>query len=1668
MGKKRVNSESGEEPLPKVSKSDSMIVDELNGKDALVALQRIVDSSDNEEIVALLSQGGGGKDLLNIFDALPEKPKSSDISLVFNACEKFLLHVSKCISEAQNDEDENKFKKLGIELSHELLEFHLGYIMLLLSGSNTAYQVQSSLRVLTSMITCCNQTAKEVLMKLDFEHKHFDSVSKRQSNEIRKSFIQFLLSFFVIGHAGIAKEFVEKKVLLSSILPGLIKDDSELIEFVLTGFKEKILENPSLSKTSKMMLFSVYNLKHILALFEWKGPNPDDVDLEAKAIITECVSDFITKALTSVKFGLIFHDPTFGTSGSNQNHLMLNLVQGIVEPWRRPNLAKIVVSALGACPDQIRPYFIKVLQPLWAPRHSESWFQVVDFLYAVMEGLDVTKIVSELSEKNNKLLANVISNFCCNEKVFKEVIGEAMKSSNEILVRLKGIELEGLLLKKIEKVFQNEAVAQSSKKQILFRLQNKLPPLNEIVSLWNDEIKQRRVEEGNNVNYILVITQVISFYLNHFGDKYAPTDLELQKMLEDASSIDTHHPEDGLVQLLLLKHILSSQSAISANVKHVQTLVKIACENFANENGDLAIDALFSMLNKNDLCLQIEDIKVWMAFADSREIQDGLSEVLVDIFDRKELVCEESRKEVNAILHGDQAKNSGDLLNNSMNDQFEGILQELLNPNLMDNHGQIYVSKSQELGFSAILVEFLKTKSLHKFKSYFQNCIKASIVVQSSPQHFLQLVSKLYSKNWNSKSVLSEKLSCNHSSFETKLNKYRLLCKFKMENDSNALQELESEMETTDFDMVLNDTFIQEAFDPVGGCESDLSKLILKLARNIPCTKKSIMLPFSLKMIGLVRDNMKKAEESGDLFEDLFTSLPMELSDLKNTMESILNESTFSPFTFQVLGLTLSKICSMDKWSLMKVDNSKKFADILEKMLSKPSQIKDSTFVNMMSSITKLAMFNPSFKSSITVTHFTLACNESKNDACAEFVTALLKLDLETYGSVFRKWITKNLDQMSRFHKAVIYVLNNDKCKSKFVDALGQSILEKKDSFDEEKENILEILVEKHQFSISNDTVPCKALLLHYQNAEDVEKCLDAIVIPLMKDITKTISSKENLEEKKINLFIECLSSLEYELFNHEAFKDLWPLYMKSTLKYGLKADSNNLILKAFGTTLDNLVLSKDFKNEAEQIYSMITGHSQFVQVMFSSKSAIKESLLKVILVLVQNYPKICTTAQIPIFLGAYNGTLSEADRTLLDILYFQEVQGMVNLQMFKPLLWGQAAIGKYSSSLNKTQNMTKIMKASEVLGLIHSETMLKSSLNFPLKFENMMNDSKLYDPRFFLPLICQLCAADKFVDKHLKLIESGALGMAFASLSCHDEQTRQIGIVALHRIYVQLEHAKKSLSAEKQVWLHLVDIVRNGLIAVLNDKPVPPRIPNLVSVFLIKSVKILSNPLDPMFKSISSFVLAKPMMELYEVPEFLRLFHSSDVVSHSIQQDFILSVVSDGVRDELDFAILQQTFIPKMLMSYHDCSLIKPNSKTVILDVIVKMCQMPSAAKTLIRQHGLLIWLMHLQHDFVKVNQVIIAIWKNCKNFIDDLTTLELIKLSFDLMLKSDHCDVVNEMLPMLSELVSKVEPLTRNCLSCNFEKVKPILVRHAKEEVQEDVIYLLNHLSEVPTSVK
>ena len=72
--------------------------------------------------------------------------------------------------------------------------------------------------------------------------------------------------------------------------------------------------------------------------------------------------------------------------------------------------------------------------------------------------------------------------------------------------------------------------------------------------------------------------------------------------------------DQELIQLYLLKHLMTSYGGISTNQQHLNTLVNIACKFFNEENGNLALDALYSVLLKNDLCHRKLDLQVWFAF----------------------------------------------------------------------------------------------------------------------------------------------------------------------------------------------------------------------------------------------------------------------------------------------------------------------------------------------------------------------------------------------------------------------------------------------------------------------------------------------------------------------------------------------------------------------------------------------------------------------------------------------------------------------------------------------------------------------------------------------------------------------------------------------------------------------------------------------------------------------------------------------------------------------------------------------------------------------------------------------------------------------------------------------------------------------------------------------
>ena len=98
-------------------------------------------------------------------------------------------------------------------------------------------------------------------------------------------------------------------------------------------------------------------------------------------------------------------------------------------------------------------------------------------------------------------------------------------------------------------------------------------------------------------------------------------------------------------------------------------------------------------------------------------------------------------------------------------------------------------------------------------------------------------------------------------------------------------------------------------------------------------------------------------------------------------------------------------------------------------------------------------------------------------------------------------------------------------------------------------------------------------------------------------------------------------------------------------------------------------------------------------------------------------------------------------------------------------------------------------------------------------------------------------------------------------------------------RIHVQMSSSK--LAAEKQVWIHLLDLIKNG-VALAKSSKTCLRLPSLVTIFLVRSVQILLTPLHPMYRAITGFILAKPALDLYNIPEFLRLLHSREVKDYT------------------------------------------------------------------------------------------------------------------------------------------------------------------------------------------
>ena len=1573
------------EKRPKKS-SEVTILDRLRGHDPVGALKVIVaEDGDRDALLEeFLSHGGQAGDLLRLLES-EEKTKSPEVALLFQAVETVLLHV------AASGKGRDDASAVAQDLIRKVLHNHFRYVMLLLSQSNTAYQAKSCLRMLSAMVATAGAAgARDILTKVDFDHKNFASVVKRRgkkeegapgSSDVRTCYIHFLLAFLVSGNAALTKDFLEKRSSISQVFPGLIHDSCETVSLVLTTLREKIVENSSVSKTCKMKLFGVFNLKPLVQLFYWKGPYnhgnvSDDEQVEFTGDlerVSDSLSALLKSLLTSTKLGIVFHDPTCGNSGKNQNHLLQNLLKSFEKPWEKARISDVIAEALRTCPDQLRPYF-SCLEKAWSPRFTDCWLQVVDFICVLFKRQDILLTISELDSKQPKLISSVIANVGCPERVLKEVVIAAMENEHHI-VRRKGVDLLFLFVSNLNRVF--DGVNQSIKKSVLGRVSERIPAAQVLTQFWEMEVAELKTEDDKSFHHLACLASALDFACSNYPQRYTPQSVDMQKMLDQLMELTTANEAQD-VKLVLLHHLARSASESMKRREFLELLLSVYVTSDGEKGRKLAAGSLVEVMRRSSV------------LADS-EMAAVEFEVWLHHLPRGGAVTEDPARNFLATQLAKQLSDSGN----------EDVMR-------------LFLQRSS-LGLNPVSVGLMEAHrdpgTGDSLAPYFDDVCQSIVAVHEDP---LDLTKELL-KDQHIKSTSKFLIIASHPLPQTDgslefielLNAFRLLLAVrisKREHDIiSSLGKLEEYItglasKKGTAAIILRQPFVQGLFQPFA--EPELTRFVLTMITLSGKSEASsrVELAFRTQLDSEVfaadADANTDGNATGEILHQSLETLRPSQAALCDILVKSLQCSVLAPSVMRATCLAAVLTATVSRRLTVSRESEKAIRFHLPSVLVQTSDM-PTIRGHLYPPTAAFLRHSPHLSDCVSVEDFAKLCRATGYGGDDYGLIEALLAEREELSAFFQQFVMSDVDPKSMLdnvQEALIRSLSVSRPRKKVLKFLTTSLkknLSLGGSVDAKVIQLLKILCvecEQDLASMLNkptnpeDLQVLRALIILGKSGKalDASVICDGILKPCLRMVTKSIRGSNQEDGGSLSDLViavtEVVSAKESCCIREYLEDDLWTSYVKAVLKTCLKSSLDDNLRSRYINGLTGLARLR-YSNETEEdrvesslIYNMVYGHSNFISMMMDTVNPhceTKASILRLILMLAKTEPSVCVANHIPVYLGAYHGTLSLADQAILGIVFHYERCGG-SLSQFKPIMWGHSALGHYSARQKAGVGaaLWKMPKTSEILAKIESERMIRSAIDFPLRLELQLDanesgdwadDRTRYDPRFFLPLLCQICSPGVYIDRHLHLVECGALALVFASFSSRDKNMRAVGYVALARIYQQLEAAK--LSAEKKVWLHLVDIVRNGVRASKSANIQTLRIPPLVTNFLSRICHVLRSPLDPMYKSISSFVLAKPALELFKVPEFLRLFQSREL-NHEEERRWILTVIRDGMRDEIDYSVAQKDFFVKMLLSFHDCAAMSDEgSRSLVRQIMLRTVGTRKAAYDLVRHQGILAW---------------------------------------------------------------------------------------------------------------
>lgn len=169
------------------------------------------------------------------------------------------------------------------------------------------------------------------------------------------------------------------------------------------------------------------------------------------------------------------------------------------------------------------------------------------------------------------------------------------------------------------------------------------------------------------------------------------------------------------------------------------------------------------------------------------------------------------------------------------------------------------------------------------------------------------------------------------------------------------------------------------------------------------------------------------------------------------------------------------------------------------------------------------------------------------------------------------------------------------------------------------------------------------------------------------------------------------------------------------------------------------------------------------------------------------------------------------------------------------------------------------------------------------------------------------------------------------------------------------------------------------------------PRLPSVDAIYLAKALMVCTAPFDPLYKPVNNFLIAKQFVDLTVVPDFLSLFHDSDVES-SDRRLWILDIIKHGTKTMTDVSVIFKTMCLKMIMDFYSSVLSDRKTKEKILAAISAVVAIPRAFEILVEGYGLMSWLHFVVRQLHKDEKTLIkGVLSVIKNMLHSMSVISL-----------------------------------------------------------------------------